>query len=303
MDRREFTKAGAGALALTTLGVSSATAGPEHMIRKAIPSSGEKIPIVGLGTNRYGVDNSEASRAPLRAALRRFKELGGALIDTAPQYRSSETVLGDLIDELGIRDELFIATKTDVSGAAETDRQMQDSTQKLRTGTLDLMQVHNLRGWKTAFPVMRDWQREGRIRYIGMSTSRASQYADFEAVMRKEKPDFIQVNYSLEQREAADRILPLAADLGAAVIINRAFGGGRIFDAVGDEPLPKWAQDFGARSWAQFLLKYAVGHSAATLAIPGMTKVHHVDDNFGAAHGRLPDAEERQRQEAFYDSL
>jgi len=301
MDRREFTKASLGFASLAALG--PAIAGPEHMIKKAIPSSGEMIPIIGLGTNRYGVDESTAARAPLRAALQRFHVLGGTLIDTAPQYRTSESVLGDLIADLGIRNDLFIATKTDKSDAEDTNKQMQSSAKKLKTSKFDLMQVHNLRGWKTALPVMREWQQEGRIRYIGISTSRAKQYEDFEAVMRKEKLDFIQINYSLEQREAADRILPLAADLGVAVIINRAFGGGRIFQTVGDKPLPDWARDFGCESWAQFLLKYACGHPAATVAIPGMTKLHHVDDNFGAAHGRLPGAKERSRQEAFFDSL
>jgi diketogulonate reductase-like aldo/keto reductase len=301
MDRREFTKASLGAASLAVL--SPVIAAPEHIIRKTIPSSGELIPIIGLGTNRYGVDASAASRAPLRAALQRFHTLGGTLVDTAPQYRTSETVLGDLIADLGIRDDLFIATKTDKSRAAETDVQMQSSAEKLKTSKFDLMQVHNLRGWKTALPVMREWQQIGRIRYIGMSTSRASQYADFEVVMRQQKLDFIQINYSLEQREAADRILPLAADSGVAVIINRAFGGGRIFKAVGDKALPDWAQDFGCASWAQFLLKYACGHPAATVVIPGMTKLHHVDDNFGAAQGRLPNAAERGRQEAFFDSL
>lgn len=301
MDRREFTKASLGFASLAALG--PVLAGPEHMIRKAVPSSGELIPIIGLGTNRYGVGESAAARAPLRAALERFHALGGTLIDTAPQYRTSESVLGDLIADLGIRNDLFIATKTDKSGTAETRSQMQNSANKLKTSKFDLMQVHNLHGWKTALPVMREWQQQGRIRYIGMSTSRAQQYADFEAVLRQEQPDFIQINYSLEQRAAADRILPLAADRGIAVIINRAFGGGRIFRAVADKALPDWAKDFGCTSWAQFLLKYACGHPAATVAIPGMTKLHHVDDNFGAAQGRLPDAAERSRQEAFFDSL
>ena len=301
MDRREFTKASLGVASLAALG--PALAGPEHIIRKAIPSSGELIPIIGLGTNRYGVGESAAARAPLRAALQRFHALGGTLIDTAPQYRTSESVLGDLIADLGIRNDLFIATKTDRSDAADTDSQMQDSANKLETSKFDLMQVHNLRGWKTALPVMREWQQQGRIRYIGMSTSRAQQYEDFEAVMRQEQLDFIQINYSLEQRAAAERILPLAADRGVAVIINRAFGGGRIFKAVGDKALPDWAKDFGCTSWAQFLLKYACGHPAATVTIPGMTKLHHVNDNFGAAQGRLPNAAERSRQEAFFDSL
>lgn len=301
MNRREFTKA---SLATATMAALRPTlAGPEHLIRKAIPSSGELLPVIGLGTNRYGVDASEAARAPLRDTLRRFHALGGTLIDTAPQYRTSESVLGELIAELGTRKDLFLATKTDKSSADEVAAQMEDSSLKIKTQKFDLMQVHNLIAWKTALPVMREWQQEGRIRYIGITTSRDSQYEEFETVMRQEKLDFIQINYSLEQREAAKRILPLAADRGIGVIINRAFGGGRIFDAVGNEPLPDWAAEFGCESWAQFLLKYAIGHPAATVAIPGMTKMHHVDDNFGAAHGRLPDASERQRQEAFFDAL
>lgn len=304
ITRREFTQASLSAGALLVTGGHAALAGPSDLITKAIPSSGEKIPVIGLGTNRYGVDTSEAARAPLRSALRRFHELGGTLIDTAPMYRSSEAVLGDLIAELGLRDELFVATKVDKTGGRDdSDAQMQESTQRLRTKEFDLMQVHNLRGWKDSLPLMREWKDAGRIRYIGITTSRSSQYADFEAVMRREELDFIQVNYSLEQRQSAERLLPLAADRGMAVILNRAFGGGRIFDKVGDQPLPEWAREFDCHSWAQFLLKYAVSHPAATVAIPGMTKAHHVDDNIGAALGRLPDAAERELQEDFFDTL
>ncbi len=301
INRREFAKISLGATALAALGPS--IAGPEHQIKKAIPSSGEMVPIIGLGTNRYSVDNSAASRAPLRAALQRFHQLGGTLVDTAPSYRTSESVLGELIDELDIRDDLFVATKTDKSSVAQTDEQFQESRRRLKADAIDLMQVHNLRGWATALPLMREWKQEGRIRYIGITTSRSNQYAEFEKVMKQQELDFIQINYSLEQRKSAQRLLPLAADNGVAVIVNRTFGGGRIFDAVGEQALPDWAAEFGCESWAQFLLKYACGHPAVTLAIPGMTKVHHVDDNFGAAHGRLPDADERKRQEAFYDSL
>lgn len=304
ITRREFNKAGLSALSLAALGSGTAIAGPEHIVRKAIPSSGEMVPVIGLGTNRYGVGNDAAQRAVLKAALERFHQLGGTVIDTAPMYRTSEEVLGDLIADLGIRDDLFIATKADEEpGGDATVAQMKVSQQRLRTDTFDLMQVHNLRGTAEALARMREWKEDGRIRYIGITTSRASQYEEFEKVMKSEELDFIQVNYSLEQREAAERILPLAADRGIGVIINRAFGGGRIFDAVGDQPLPDWATEFGSTSWAQFLLNYVVGHPAVTLAIPGMTKVHHVDDNLGAAHGRLPTAAERKRQEAFFDSL
>lgn len=304
VSRRDFTKTSIGAAALAALGCATTSAGPEHLIRKAVPSSGELLPVVGLGTNRYGVDGSEAARAPLLEALRRFHSLGGTFIDTAPMYRTSESVLGDLIAKLGIRDDLFLATKTDrTDGSTATIAQMQESLSRLRTGTIDLMQVHNLRGWQDALPLMRDWKAEGRVRYIGITTSRASEYAEFEKVMRQQDLDFIQVNYSLEQRAAAERLLPLAADRGMGVIINRAFGGGRVFDKVGGRPLPEWARDFGCESWAQFLLKYVIGHPAVTLSIPGMTKIRHVDDNFGAAHGRLPTSDERKRQEAFFDNF
>jgi diketogulonate reductase-like aldo/keto reductase len=267
MDRRSFTKAALGTVSLALTGTSHVLAEPSELIKKAIPSSGEMIPIIGLGTNRYGVDQSAASRAPLRAALQRFHHLGGTVIDTAPMYRSSESVLGDLIADLDIRDDLFVATKSDKLSEAETDAQMRSSATKLKTEKFDLMQVHNLRGWKSALPVMREWQQEGRIRYIGITTSRSSQYEEFEHVLKNEKLDFIQINYSLEQREAANRLLPMAADRGVAVMINRAFGGGRIFQSVGDQQLPDWAKDFGCESWAQFLLKYAIGHPAATMTI------------------------------------
>jgi len=304
ITRREFNMASLGAASLAVLGANNALAGPEHLIKKAIPSSGEMVPVIGLGTNRYGVGDDKEKLLTLRAAMTRFHQLGGTVIDTAPMYRNSESVLGDLIAELDIRDDLFIATKTDTKdGAAATAAQMESSQHKLKTKVIDLMQVHNLINWQEALPVLKEWKQEGLVRYIGITTSRASQYEEFEKVLREHELDFIQINYSLEQRDAASRILPLAADRGTGVIINRAFGGGRIFEKVGERPLPDWAQTFGCESWAQFLLKYALGHPAATLSIPGMTKLRHIDDNFGAAHGRLPDAEERLRQELFFDSL
>ena len=303
ISRRDFSLGCLSTATALSLGAQSALAGPEHIIKRPIPSSGEMIPIVGIGTNRYGVGESITKRAPLRAALQRFHEWGGTLIDTAPGYRTSESVLGDLIADLGVRDDFFVATKVDRDVRADSESQMNDSLKKLRTDHFDLMQVHNLRGWEKSIPLLRDWKEDGRIRYIGITTSRARQYSLMEKIMRQEDLDFIQINYSLEQREAADRLLSLAADRGMGVIINRAFGGGRIFRQVGDRLLPDWASEFDCSSWAQFLLKYALGHPATTVAIPGMTKAHHVDDNFGAAHGRLPDATQRKQQEAFFDAF
>ena len=303
VTRREFTKTAFAVGGAIAIGGSGALATPENLIRKAIPSSGEEIPIIGLGTNRYGVGTSEAARAPLHAALKRFGELGGTVIDTAPSYRTSESVLGDLIADLDIRDDLFIATKSDRSSSDAINGQMKDSLGRLKTKSFDLMQVHNLRGLKEALPIMRQWKAEGRIRYIGITTANYDQHADFEKVMRQEDLDFVQLNYSLEQRASAERLMPLAADRGMAVMLNRTFGGGRIFSAVGDQPVPDWAREFDCSSWAQFLLKYALSHPAATVAIPGMTKTHHVEDNMLAGHGRLPDKEERRKMEAFYDAL
>jgi aryl-alcohol dehydrogenase-like predicted oxidoreductase len=304
ISRRDFTQTTLAACGLVAAGGPLALAGPATIIKRKIPSSGEAIPIMGLGTNRYGVGDSPDARAPLRETLARFHAWGGSVIDTAPAYRTSESVLGDLVSDLGIRRDLFIATKIDRgSGREDSVAQTRDSARKLRTDTIDLMQVHNLSDWTNNIPLLQELKEDGRIRYIGITTSRSSQYADMEKAMQRHDLDFIQVDYSLEQREAAERLLPLAADRGMAVMLNRTFGGGRIFEAVGSQPLPEWANELQITSWAQFLLKYALSHPAATVAIPGMTKARHVDDNFGAAQGPMPDAGQRRRMEGFFDAL
>ena len=229
--------------------------------------------------------------------------MGGSVIDTAPGYRTSESVLGDLIAKLGLRNSLFVATKVDREQRDASAASMHDSLQKLQTDRIDLLQVHNLRGWQLSLPMMREWKQDGRIRYIGITTSRYEQFEAVEKILRAEPLDFVQLNYSVAQRKAAERLMPLAAERGTAVMINRAFGGGRIFRALGERPLPAWAADFDCTSWAQLLLKYALAHPAATVAIPGMTKARHVDDNFMAAHGRMPDATGRSKIEAYFDDL
>ena len=304
ISRRSFTKTVLVAGGLLVSGGPAALAGPAGIIKRSIPSSGEVIPIMGIGTNRYGVGDSAEARAPLREALERFHEWGGRVIDTAPSYRSSETVLGDLMGEIGIRDDLFVATKVDRDGGREDSlAQFDESARRLHQPVIDLMQVHSLRDWENNIPLLQELKEDGRFRYIGITTSRSSQYAEMEKAMRRHDLDFIQVDYSLEQREAAEKLLPLARDRGMAVMLNRTFGGGRIFGAVGDRPLPGWAGELGISSWAQFLLKYALSHPAATVAIPGMTKARHVDDNFGAAQGPMPDAAQRRQMETFFDAL
>ena len=304
ISRRDFNKGALAAATSAIIGSAPAMAGPAGVIKRPIPSSGEMVPIIGLGTNRYGRDVTTEKRAQLKEALARFHEWRGTVIDTAPSYRASETVLGELMAELDIRDDLFVATKVDVEDPDAVHDQIRDSQAKLRTESFELQQVHNVRYWQNSIPVLREWKERGLVKYIGITTSRESQYEELEKALKTEPMDFLQINYSLEQRTSAERLLPLAADLGMAVILNRTFGGGRIFDAVGDQSLPEWAQkELEITSWAQFLLKYALAHPAVTLAIPGMTKYRHIDDNFGAAHAPMPDTSQRRKMESCYVSL
>ena len=303
ISRRDALKAGAGTV--VALAASNAPAQQGSMIYKTIPSSGEMIPPIGIGTNRYGVGASEAERAPLRATMARFVELGGKVMDTAYIYGSSESVIGDLAAELGIRDQLFIVSKTDIRGQIRGEVGLQGSMDRLRTSMLDAMLVHNFANTASEMAVLREWKDAGRIRYIGASTSEARQHDDLERFILEYRPDIIQVNYSLGDRASAERVLPTALDNGAAVMVNIPFSGSRnsLFDAVEGQTLPAWAADFGVSSWGQFFLKYIISHPAITVAIPGTRQVRHVEDNFGAAMGRLPDAAERRRMEQFFDSL
>ena len=304
ISRRKFNQAAVAAGASLALGRQAALAADISLIRSAIPSTGQRIPIVGMGTNRYGVGADKDLRAPLSAALRTFSEMGGAVIDTAPGYGSSETVLGELMHELGIRDDLFLATKVDVEGSDACAERMQASFDRLQVTTVDLMQVHNLTGWRDALPVAKEWKQDGRILTIGITTSRERQYELMETVMQQFSLDFIQVNYSLaNQRTSADRLIPLAAEKGIAVIVNRPFGGGRAFRKLANASIPEWATEIGAFSWAQFLLKYVLSHPSVTCAIPGMTKQHHVVDNLAAATGDMPSARQRREMETFFDNL
>lgn len=302
MNRRQLLKHAAGAGASMSLGWNPLQAKTGEIIRKTIPGTDETLPVIGLGTNRYSVGDAEL-HARLKQALKTFHEHGGTLIDTAPMYRSSETLLGRLMDELGIRDQLFIATKADRAADNGGPERLENSFAQLQTDRLDLVQSHNLRGVDSMLPLLREQQAAERIRYVGITTSRSAQFTEFLDVMNKYPLNFIQVNYSLADREAAERILPLAADRGIAVLVNLPLGRGALFKAVGDHSLPGWAAEFDCDSWAQFFLKYVVSHPAVTCAIPGMTRARHVADNLGAAFGRLPDAHQRRRQEQFFDEL
>ncbi|HKK28499.1 MAG TPA: aldo/keto reductase [Gemmatimonadota bacterium] len=309
LTRRQLLRLGAGAGLAALAGwrprraEASGRATQPDLVTKPIPSSGEEVPVVGVGTRNYRVDLDGGDLTPYRETLRVFAEGGGKVVDTAPSYGNSESVLGKILGDLRVRDLLFLATKVDREGREAGIGRMEDSLRKLGTDHVELMQVHNLRDWQTQIPTLREWQEEGRIRYVGVTTSFERQYEELEEVMRQKDLDFIQVDYALDDRGAADRILPLARDRGMAVLVNLPFGRGRLFRKTRGVPLPGWASEIGCETWAQAFLKYVVSHPAVTAAIPGTTEPGHMRDNLGAARGELPDADLRKRMEAFADGL
>jgi aryl-alcohol dehydrogenase-like predicted oxidoreductase len=304
ISRRDAIKAGAGAA--VTIGASAAAptllAQSGNLIKKTIPSSGQMITPIGIGTNRYSPAN-DAERAQLKDTMARFIEAGGQLMDTAAVYGQSEATIGALQTELGIRDDLFIVTKTPMFGQTAPAEALQAAFDKLKTDRIDGFLVHNFVNQATVLPALREWQAQDKIRYIGASTSTDNQHEQMIGLLENEKVELIQVNYSLGDRESANRVLPLAADKGVAVMINVPFGSSSLFDAVEGKELPGIAADIGAASWGQFFLKYIISHPAVTVAIPGTRRVEHVNDNLGAAMGRLPDAAERTAMEQWFDSL
>jgi diketogulonate reductase-like aldo/keto reductase len=269
------------------------------ILERPIPSSRERLPVVGLGTWRaFDVGGSAAEQAPLEEALRRLVELGGRVVDSSPMYGAAESVVGDLAAKLGMTDQLFLATKVWTHGHGPGVAQMEQSLRRLRRGRLDLMQIHNLLDWRTHLRMLREWQEAGRIRYLGVTHYTASGYDELERVLRGESLDFAQINYSLGEREAERRILPLARDRGVAVIVNRPFLDGGLFQRVRGRALPSWAAELGCESWAQFFLKWIVAHPAVTCVIPGTSRPEHVADNMKAAVGVLPDSATRERMAA-----
>jgi aryl-alcohol dehydrogenase-like predicted oxidoreductase len=311
VSRRDALKIGLGAGLAITLDRLPAFAWPaqegDALIQRAIPSSGEKLPVVGIGTAiNYDVASTPDSLAPLRDVLRQFPELGGRVIDTAPSYGRAEIVLGELLRELKNRDRYFVATKVSVRGSGGRDAavaQMEESFKRLNTDHIDLMQVWNVSSPDLLLPLLAEWKAAKRIRYVGITTSSQNQYAQLETLMKAHALDFIQIDLAVDDRKAQERILPLAADRGIAVLIDLPFGRARVFGKVQGKALPDWTREFDATSWAQVFLKYILGNPSVTTVIPGTGKVEFLVDNIGAARGRLPDAAMRKRIEAFYDAL
>jgi diketogulonate reductase-like aldo/keto reductase len=275
-----------------------------RMLTRVISSFGEKLPVIGLGTwQAFDVDLTSDNRSQLGDVLSLFVKLGGRVIDTSPMYGRAEQVIGELTTALGIQNKIFLATKVWTRGKESGIKSMENSMALLRAKRIDLIQVHNLVDVQTQLAILREWKAQGRIRYLGITHYEAGAFADVEKIMRSEKLDFVQINYSLMEREAEERLLPLAQERGIAVIINRPFGGGNLFSRTRSKPLPDWTAEFNCRSWAQFFLKWIVANSAVTCAIPATDKPRHLEDNMGGGIGRLPDAKMRQRMVELVSSL
>jgi diketogulonate reductase-like aldo/keto reductase len=265
------------------------------MLMRTIPSSGEKLPVIGLGTwQTFDVDLVSPERKQLEEVLSLFVKLGGKVVDSSPMYGRAEEVVGDIAAKLRLRDSLFLATKVWTRGKQAGVESMERSLARFETKRIDLMQVHNLLDVGTHLTTMREWKTQGRLRYLGVTHYNSSAYGEVEKILRNEKVDFLQINYSIVEREAEERILPLAKDRGVAVIVNRPFGGGDLFRQVRAKPLPDWAAEFDCRSWAQFLLKWIIANAVVTCVIPATGNPKHLEDNMQAGVGRLPDAKMRQ---------
>jgi aryl-alcohol dehydrogenase-like predicted oxidoreductase len=307
--RRRVIQAGvaAGVAAATSGAFAAAPAKPAWApILKAIPSTGEKLPCVGVGTNAYGVNSAE-ELAELKRVLQATPGLGGTVIDTARAYGSSEEVIGKLLADLGNRDKFFLATKTPLAGDISGGKAVLDeSFRRLQVSKIDLLQIHNVYGVSELMPHFLEYKAAGKLRYIGISTSVDNQYDMLLDAIGKNKFDFVQVDYSVGNRSAADKVLPIALDKGMGVLINVPFGGrGRsFFPRVAGKAVPEWAaQELDAATWAQFFLKYIVSHPAVTAAIPGTTSMAFLEDNQQGGRGRLPNTAQRKKMEEFWDKL
>jgi diketogulonate reductase-like aldo/keto reductase len=303
ISRRDFLK-GMTASTVAALNPGGVLAAGPTLVERPIPSSGELLPVMGMGSSRtFNVGGSAETRARLRHVLRLFFEYRGRLIDTSPMYGTAERVLGDLLVGLPGRERLFAATKVWTDGREEGITQMRRSMARMRVERFDLIQIHNLRDWSVHLPTLRQWKAQGLVRYIGITTSHGRFHSQLLRILESEPFDFVQFSYSLANREAERHLLPLAHERGIAVLVNRPFERGAMFRAVHNRPLPNWAAKIDCKTWAQVFLKFAVSHPAVTCAIPATSKPKHMRDNMAAGFGRLPGAALRQHMIKFWDSL
>jgi diketogulonate reductase-like aldo/keto reductase len=296
MTRREAARLIAGGATGLLLSRSISAAEKAVMLQRPIPSSGEMLPVIGLGTSQtFDVGSSPAERAPLEEVMAVFAKNGGKLVDTSPMYGRAEAVIGEIVAKLKLRDSLFLATKVWTTGREAGIKQMERSSELLGKKPLDLIQVHNLVDLPTQLATLREWKKEGRVRYIGVTHYTESSQDEVARVLEKEKVDFVQINYSLMEREAEKRVFPVAKDRGVAVIVNRPLGRGNLFSRVRGKALPDWAKEFDCTSWAQFFLKWIVANPVVTCAIPATSNPRHMEDDLLGGVGRLPNEQLRQR--------
>lgn len=303
-SRRKFLRYGSAMGAAAVIMPRLPLAADAPVIQRAIPKSGEKLPIVGVGTARvFDIDDDPAVWRQRQAVLQNLFDGGGKLVDTAPSYGEAERVVGELLSRMDARNRAFVATKVRTHGVEDGKAEIAESFRKLKTDKIDLIQVHNLRDTDTQLKTLRDMKAAGKIRYLGVTHFRPSANEDLAEVMKKEELDFVQFQYSLRERSAEKVLLPFARDRGIAVLVNLPFGRGRLFRAVKGRPLPGWAAEFGAKSWAQFFLKFILSHPAVTCVIPGTDKPQYMVDNLNAGRGVLPNAAQRMKMVDLWKSL
>jgi diketogulonate reductase-like aldo/keto reductase len=304
VKRRTFLKQLAGLGTAILLKPGAAIAAERPALTKAIPSTGERLPVIGMGSwITFDVGNNSYERDVRTRVMQAFFDYGGALIDSSPMYGSSEEVIGEGLKTIRYKDGLFTATKVWILGKKSGIRQMEASQQLWGVPRFDLMQIHNMLDWETHWETLKEWKAAGRVRYVGVTTSHGRRHEDLAKAMSKTPFDFVQFTYNLNDREVEQRLLPLAAEREMAVIINRPFDGGSLFRRVRGKSLPSWAAEFDCQNWAQYFLKFIVAHPAVTCAIPATSKVDHMIENMGAGFGRLPDAAMRRRMVEYFESL
>lgn len=309
MDRDSYTRR--DVLGLVTAGViaghlpeAARSADNARMVTRRIPGTDESVPVIGMGSsNTFDVGSGAAEREPLRDVLRLFTQAGGTVIDTSPMYGRSEEVLGELFAELELRPRIWLATKVWTRGRDAGVKQIADSMRKLRTDRLELLQIHNLLDWREHLPSLRDMKERGTLRYTGITHYRADAHAEVERILRAERFDWVQINYSLAEREAEHSLFPYCQERGIAVLANRPFADGALFDRTRGKDLPPWAAEYGCASWAQFFLRYAASHPAVTCVIPATAKPRHMQDNAAAGATPLPDARQRARMAEYFATL
>ncbi len=301
ISRRRFLKATCALSVLVAFRPHELLAAQTGVIKRPIPSSGEQLSVIGMGTSR--TFSNDVLKQQLGEVMQAFFDHGGQLIDSSPMYGPAESLVGDLLKTTKNTEGLFVATKVWTNGKESGIAQMQESMRRMGVKVIDLMQIHNLHDWQTHIHTLREWKAQGKIRYLGITTSHGSRHTEFEKVMQATPLDFVQFSYNLVNRVAEQRIFPLAADKGIATVINRPFQRSQMFDTVKGKQLPLWAAEFDCTSWAQFFLKFVVSHPHVTNVIPATSKPEHMVDNMTAGYGRLPDAKIRERMIKYFESL